>query len=114
MKKRGMFILTSILLTVLAYQFGPFFLAAVESLHTQPRRTGGYVPNEETAIAIAVAVWRPLYGYWQIMSERPFQARLTNGVWQVRGTFHGGGAGGAAIAEISESNGCLLRVTHGK
>ena len=62
MKKRGALILITILLVVLAYQFGPLFLAAVEPLHTQPRRTGGYLPNEETAIAIAVAVWRPLYG----------------------------------------------------
>jgi hypothetical protein len=35
---------------------------------------GGYVPDETTAIAIAKAVWIPIYGKEQIESEAPFVA----------------------------------------
>jgi hypothetical protein len=38
----------------------------------------GYVPDDVTAIKIAVAVWEPIYGKKQIADEKPrlLQARL--------------------------------------
>jgi hypothetical protein len=72
----------------------------------------GYVPDEETAIAIAVAVWNPIYGKKQIESEKPYHASLKNGVWTVTGSLPEGSDGGTAIAEISKDNGRILRVIH--
>ena len=74
----------------------------------------GFVPNEATAIAIAEAVWIPLYGKRALRKERPFHANLTNGVWHARGSLPKGYHGGVAHAEIVKENGCILRVWHEK
>jgi hypothetical protein len=96
-----------------------FFCVAVEAVAQVPKDISekpqnGFVPDKETAIAIAEAVWTPLYGKKQILKERPFQAVLTNGVWIVRGSLPEGYNGGVAIAEISKATGCILRVIHEK
>jgi hypothetical protein len=72
----------------------------------------GYVPDEQTAIAIGVAVWIPIYGREEIESEKPFRATLKNGVWTVSGTLPEGYSGGTAVAEIAQDDGRVLRVTH--
>lgn len=73
----------------------------------------GVVPNEATAIRIAVAVWEPIYGTDKIAAEKPFHAKLTDGVWTVEGsTKHQ--KGGVALAEISKADGRILRISHGK
>ena len=47
----------------------------------------GFVPNKETALKIAEAVWLPIYGK-SIYNEKPFKATLLNGqIWQVEGTL---------------------------
>jgi NTF2 fold immunity protein of polymorphic toxin system component len=74
----------------------------------------GYVPDEQTAIGIAVAVWNPIYGKAQIENEKPFKATLKNGVWTVTGSLPEGFVGGTALAEISQDSGCILRVIHYK
>jgi len=74
----------------------------------------GYVPDEKTAIRIAVAVWIPIYGEKQIEKEKPYQAKLDKGVWIVEGSLPEGMTGGVAIAEITKGDGCILRVSHGK
>jgi hypothetical protein len=74
----------------------------------------GYVPDEQTAIVIAVAVWIPLYGREQIENEKPYRASLKDGVWTVRGTLHKGFKGGTAEAKISKDSGCILEVIHYK
>ena len=74
----------------------------------------GYVPDAETAIRIALAVWEPIYGRKQIDSEKPYRATLKNGVWTVEGSLPPGWFGGVAIAEISASDGTILRISHGK
>ena len=73
----------------------------------------GFVPNEATAIRIAVAVWEPIYGVAQIAAQKPYRVRLEKGVWIVEGTLHSE-VGGVAIAEISKSDGRVLRVSHGQ
>ena len=75
---------------------------------------GGYVPDAATAIAIAVAVWNPIYGEEQIDREKPFTARLESGVWTVSGSLPKGMLGGVAEAEIAKDDGRILRVSHGK
>ena len=74
----------------------------------------GLVPNAKTAIAIAIAVWTPIYGEATLEDEKPFTAKLANGVWSVRGSLSKGWKGGVAEAEISQKNGEILRVSHGK
>jgi len=74
----------------------------------------GYVPNEETAIAIAVAVWIPIYGKEKIEEKKPIKAVLKDGVWHVRGSIPKGLIGGVPEAEINKDNGQILRVSHGK
>jgi hypothetical protein len=74
----------------------------------------GYVPDEQTAISIAVAVWTPIYGKDKIENEKPFKAQLKNGVWTVRGSLPENFDGGVAEADISKDDGRILRVIHGK
>ena len=74
----------------------------------------GYVPTEEVAIKIAVAVWEPIYGAAKIADEKPFRASLVDGVWTVEGSLPEGSLGGVAVAEIARENGRILRVSHGK
>ena len=74
----------------------------------------GYVPDEQTAISIAVAVWIPIYGKEHIEGEKPYRAELKNGVWTVTGSLPEGYVGGTAEAQISQDSGCILRVIHYK
>jgi NTF2 fold immunity protein len=75
----------------------------------------GFVPDEQTAMRIAEAVWIPLYGQEQIDSEKPFRVYLQNGVWIVKGKpIPKDSFGGVAIAEISKKNGRIIRVSHGE
>ena len=74
----------------------------------------GYVPDEQTAIAIAVAVWTPIYGKEKIENEKPYKARLKNEVWTVTGSLPPNTDGGVAEIEIAKDDGRILRVIHGK
>ena len=87
-------------------------LAAETEHNFKPK--DGFVPDEKTAIAIAVAVWSPIYGEDKIQGEKPFKATLKNGVWRVEGTLPNGYAGGVAVAEISKEDARILRVSHGQ
>jgi hypothetical protein len=73
----------------------------------------GFVPNKETAIRIAVAVWEPIYGVAQIAAQKPYRVRLEKGIWIVEGTLHSE-MGGVAVAEIAKSDARVLRVSHGR
>ena len=78
----------------------------------------GYVPDAETAIAIAVAVWTPIYGKEKIEKQEPYRARFWSDKWYVQGTLNCAEGrmckGGVARIEISKDSGCILRVSHGK
>lgn len=74
----------------------------------------GMVPNAETAIAIAVAVWTPIYGAERIQRQRPYTATLENGHWTVQGSLPRGVLGGVAVAVIARTDGRVLRVSHGR
>jgi hypothetical protein len=101
--------------------FTAFVICASDSVETYKPKDG-YVPNAETAIRIAEAVWIPIYGEQLIESEKPFRARLLKGnTWLVQGSFKksiedadGGAVGGVALAEIAKDDGRIIRVTHGK
>lgn len=74
----------------------------------------GYVPDEETAIGIAVAVWIPIYGKKQIESKKPFKAVLKNDVWHIEGSLPMGWLGGVPEAEIDKKTGRIIRISHGE
>ena len=74
----------------------------------------GFVPDAESAVRIAEAVWIPIYGKESIERQRPFEARLQDGVWHVAGSLPKGIKGGVALAEIQKTDEKILRVTHGK
>ncbi len=79
----------------------------------------GYVPDAATAIRIAEAVWKPIYGEKELQTERPFRADLRGDVWRVYGTLPRSKRGwetigGTAEAEIDQRTGKVLLVSHGE
>ena len=105
---------SSVLLScILCFIAGSLF-AADEPKHNAMPRKAGVVPDEATAIKIAVAVWEPIYGADKIAAEKPFRATLAQGVWTVQGFLPKGWVGGVALAEISKADGRIIRISHGK
>jgi hypothetical protein len=95
-----------------------FNIYASETPKHNIKPVNGYVPDAETAIAIAVAVWSPIYGKEKIEKEKPYKARLEGQIWHVTGSLNCPPnyrcLGGAAVIEISKESGEILRVSHGK
>ena len=75
----------------------------------------GVVPNEETAIRIAEAVWLPIYGD-SIYSKQPFVAEYNEKekCWYVSGTLPENTFGGVPEIKINRMNGEILYISHGK
>jgi hypothetical protein len=68
-----------------------------------------YVPNAETAIKVAEAIWLPIYGE-KIYENRPFRASLTNAnVWIVEGTTMKETKGGVPYIEIQKKDCKILK-----
>ena len=93
---------------------GLFFAVPAFAADARFEPKGGMVPNAETAVAIAVAVFKPIYGAEKIESQRPFNAELKGEVWHVYGSLPAGWVGGTAEAELSRKDGRIIRVWHGK
>ena len=74
----------------------------------------GYVPDEKTAIEIAIKVWIPIYGKEQIENEKPYHANLKNRIWKVTGSLPEGYDGGVAEARIVQKDGRILKIIHGQ
>lgn len=89
-------------------------LKAEEGTKHNYKPASGYVPDGETAITIAVAVWNPIYGKENIEKKKPFKATLKEGIWNVTGSLPTGWMGGVPEAEISKDDGRILRISHGK
>jgi hypothetical protein len=75
----------------------------------------GFVPNKNTAVKIAEAVWLPVYGR-KILSQKPYRAKLTDeGIWIVSGTLKGiFTLGGTAYIEIDKQTGTIIKMIHEK
>ena len=82
--------------------------------HHDVRKLREMVQNKETAIALAVAVWSPIYGKEKIEKEAPYQVIRVDDYWVVTGSLKKGWMGGTAQAVINASDGCFLNVTHGQ
>jgi len=71
----------------------------------------GFVPTADVAIAIAVAIWKPIYGNNRIAHEKPYRAELINNrVWLVSGSLPPGASGNAVQARILRSDGRIMGV----
>jgi hypothetical protein len=81
-------------------------------------------PDEATAVKIAEKALAKVYGEKKIESERPFKAKLRDGIWHIWGTLyckdqHGNVitdacVGGVAIAQVRQRDGKVLNITHEK
>ncbi len=70
----------------------------------------GRVPNEETAIRIAVAVLLPIYGK-RTYEFRPFTVKLENdSIWNVESSIPRKALFGYYYVEIQKKDGKILRV----
>lgn len=75
----------------------------------------GFVPDAATASRIAEAVWIPIYGEEHIAAQKPFKVSLAGDVWTVTGKdLPPMTVGGVAEADISKTDGRILRVIHGQ
>jgi hypothetical protein len=75
----------------------------------------GYVPDKETAVAIAYAVAIPVYGKDQVESEKPFRAELESEKWTVLGTLDKRWtSGGTVIVQIDKATGQIVYLNHSK
>jgi len=105
-------ILSCILFIGLFTAFSSFGTDDLKPHSTTPKN--GFVPNEQVAIQIAVAVWTPIYGKENIEKQMPYKAWLKDGIWRVTGTLPQNMVGGVAIAEIQKSDAKIVRISHGK
>jgi NTF2 fold immunity protein len=101
------------------FLFAPTFIFMVNAnaQNSTPHNVqpaAGYVPNAETAIRIAVAIWEPMYGKELIAKQKPYIATLKDDVWIVQGSLPKKMLGGTAIAQISKNSAEIVRVSHGK
>ncbi|MBK8342114.1 MAG: hypothetical protein IPL12_01605 [Bacteroidetes bacterium] len=72
------------------------------------------VPDEQTAIKIAEAVWYPLYGD-DIYDEKPYNVILEDGFWIVTGSLPDSTwYGGTAYIKFKKSDCQVVNVYHTK
>ena len=74
----------------------------------------GLVPDEQTAISIAVAVLSPIYGKDKIASQKPYQVFLVDGYWVITGSLSIRKVGGTATIVIAKADGRIINISHGK
>ena len=72
------------------------------------------VPNEQTAVAIAVAVLSNIYGAEHIEREASYNATEHDGFWYVSGTLPKGKIGGVAHIKIRKKDGAVMGYIHTK
>jgi hypothetical protein len=74
----------------------------------------GFVPDEKTAITIAEAVLKLIYGEQQIRREEPFTATLKGDTWTIDGYLPPDLDGGVAKVRLSRTNGRIIYIMHGR
>jgi hypothetical protein len=89
----------------------------VAKLKSQPGfvdAEAGFVPDESTAVAIAVAVRTARFGKAQIEKEGPYTAILEEGIWILYDKERPKNSlGPVSLARIRKSNGAILEVSGG-
>ena len=107
--KKKIFVLVFMLLVL------PLFVNA-KTVSYRPK--DGFVPDAQTAVKIAEAVWLPIYGENAVLAGRPFETKLNeDGTWTVGCVLHVNASGGVSrpvlCAAISKENGSILNVSYG-
>lgn len=105
----------SVARTGLGYEWAKQYVAKFkenQDMGYKPDR--GYVPDEKTAIGIAISVWKPIYGESKIEKQAPFFAYLVDDLWVVTGSLPKLKSGGTAKAIIDRDSGKVLHITHYK
>src|SRR5690349_23171989 len=92
-------------------------LALCATLSSSEPPKQGYVPDAQTASAIAQAILVPIYGKEQVWKESPYTAKLDGDEWTVEGTLNCGDktkfcAGGVAVVRLSRRDGRIPSVIH--
>jgi hypothetical protein len=86
-------------------------LGAIDNKGRLPEN--GVIPDERTAIAVAEAVFRPVYGKDYVDKFRPYHAVLEDNAWTVYGTLRPAGAhGGTPQLRINKADGRVLEIWH--
>jgi hypothetical protein len=70
------------------------------------------VPDQDTAVRLALAVWEPIYGKDHIKRQEPYKAVRIEDCWYVAGSLPREGRGGIAYAVIRVMDGKFLNVDH--
>ena len=71
------------------------------------------VPDEQTAVKVAEAIFQPVFGITEVEKWKPYHAQLDkNGIWTVYGTLPSGFRGGTPMLKISKRDGRVLEVWH--
>ena len=71
----------------------------------------GFVPDEQTAIAIAHAVTAPLYRKEVLQEQEPLHATLYRDTWIVKGQLPSGSMGAVLFVRMSKKDGRIITVT---
>lgn len=79
--------------------------------HFSPKE--GFLPDEETAIAVAEIILTKIYGSDQIKEQRPFFANLKGDKWEISGSLPANKVGGTAYIELKK-NGQVVRLSHSR
>ena len=101
----------------------PFFLVFIFGLTVEKHESinatnpeEGFVPDQITAIAVAKAIWSPMFGE-EIKKCTSFKAVLKdNKIWMVYGyyPYQGEAQGGYPYAEIRKSDSKIINAYHTK
>lgn len=89
-------------------------LSMVAFAATRPNLpVSGVVPDEQTAVNIAHAIFQPVFGITEVEKWQPYHAQLDRrGFWTVYGTLPRGTKGGTPMLKISRRDGRVLEVWH--
>lgn len=90
-----------------------FFLMNVGVDMQKKNECENFVPDAETAIRVAEAVWLPIFGE-NIYQKKPFKAELIDDqLWRVVGSLNTQ-KGGVPFIEIQKCDCKVLSVSHSK
>ncbi|MFI8617858.1 NTF2 fold immunity protein [Acidovorax sp. NPDC077693] len=73
----------------------------------------GFLPDEETAIAVAEIILIKIYGINQIKKQRPLSANLKGDIWDIKGSLSPQEVGGTAHIRIKK-NGEIIQLSHSR
>lgn len=73
----------------------------------------GYLPDKETATAVAEIILSRIYGAEQIKKQLPFNAKLIGEVWHISGNLDKDKVGGVANIKI-RNDGKIVHLSHSR